>query len=183
MKNLFVAFAALAAGMAAVPAQSADNGIFLGGSVGAAGVKADDSFDVSNFDYDAGSTGYKLIAGWRFLEWLAVEADYVDLGSGDDKVQGIELETDINGVSLSAVGFLPLGPVDLMARVGAIDWSADLRAPGFGSISDDGTDFTWGVGAQFRVSSLAIRAEYEQFDIADANTVDMISLGVTWTFL
>jgi OOP family OmpA-OmpF porin len=181
MKNLFVAFAALAAGMAAVPAQSADNGIFLGGSVGAAGVKADDSFDGSNFDYDAGSTGYKLIAGWRFLDWLAVEADYVDLGSGDDKVQGIELETDINGVSLS--GFLPLGPVDLMARVGAIDWSADLRAPGFGSISDDGTDFTWGVGAQFRVSSLAIRAEYEQFDIADANTVDMISLGVTWTFL
>jgi OOP family OmpA-OmpF porin len=183
MKNLLVAFVALAAGMAAVPAQSADNGIFLGGSVGAAGVKADDSFDGSNFDYDAGSTGYKLIAGWRFLDWLAVEADYVDLGSGDDKVQGIELETDINGVSLSALGFLPLGPVDLMARVGAIDWSADLRAPGFGSISDDGTDFTWGVGAQFRVSSLAIRAEYEQFDIADANTVDMISLGVTWTFL
>lgn len=182
MKNLFVAFAALAVGMAAFPAQSADNGIFLGGSVGAAGVKADDRFDGSNFDYDAGSTGYKLIAGWRFLDWLAVEADYVDLGSGSDKVQGIELETDINGVSLSAVGFLPLGPVDLLARVGAINWNADLRAPGFGKISDDGTDFTWGVGAQFRVWSLAIRAEYEQFDIADADTVDMVSLGVTWTF-
>jgi OOP family OmpA-OmpF porin len=183
MKNLFVAFAALAVGMAAVPAQSADNGLYLGGSVGAAGVKADDSFDGSNFDYDAGSTGYKLIAGWRFLDWLAVEADYVDLGSGNDKVQGIELKTDINGVSLSAVGFLPLGPVDLLARIGAIDWSADLRAPGFGEISEDGTDFTWGVGAQFRVWSLAIRAEYEQFDIADVDTVDMISLGVTWTFL
>jgi len=183
MKNLFVAFAALVAGMIAVPAQSADNGIYLGGSVGAAGVRADDSVDGSNFNYDAGSTGYKLIAGWRFLDWLAVEADYVDLGSGSDKVQGIKLETDVNGVSLSAVGFLPLGPVDLMARVGAINWNADLRAPGFGKISDDGTDFTWGVGAQFRISSLAIRAEYEQFDIADANTVDMISLGATWTFL
>jgi hypothetical protein len=183
MKNLFVAFAALAAGMAAFPAQSADNGIYLGGSVGAAGVKANDSFDGSNFDYDAGSTGYKAIAGWRFLDWLAVEADYVDLGSGNDKVQGVDLETDINGVLVSAVGFLPLGPVDLLARVGAIDWSADLRAPGFGKVSEDGTDFTWGVGAQFRVWSLAIRAEYEQFDIADADTVDMISLGVTWTFL
>ncbi len=183
MKNLFVAFAALAAGMAAFPAQSADNGIYLGGSVGAAGVKVDDSIDGSNFDYDAGSTGFKAIAGWRFLDWLAVEADYVDLGSGSDKVQGIELETDINGVSVSAVGFLPLGPVDLLARAGAIDWSADLRAPGFGKVSEDGTDFTWGVGAQFRLGSLAIRAEYEQFDIADANTVDMISLGATWTFL
>lgn len=183
MKNLFVAFAALAAGMAALPARSADNGIYLGASVGAAGVKAEDNFDGSNFEYDAGSTGFKLIGGWRFLDWLAVEADYVDLGSGDDRVQGVDLETDINGVSLSAVGFLPIGPVDLMARVGAINWSADLRAPGFGEISDDGTDFTWGVGAQFRVWSLSIRAEYEQFDIADADTVDMISLGVTWTFL
>lgn len=183
MKKLFAVFAALAAGMATVPAHSADNGIYLGGSVGAAGVKADDSFDGSNFNYDAGSTGFKLIAGWRFLDALAVEADYVDLGSGSDKVQGIELETDVNGVSVSAVGFLPLGPVDLMARVGAINWNADLRAPGFPKISEDGTDFTWGVGAQFRVSSLAIRAEYEQYDIADANTVDMISLGVTWTFL
>ena len=182
MKNCFIAFAALAAGMAAVPAKSADNGIYLGGSVGAAGVKADDSFEGSSFSYDAGSTGYKLIAGWRFLDWLAVEADYVDLGSGSDKVQGVELETDVNGVSLSAVGFLPIGPVDLMARVGAINWSADLRAPGFGGISDEGTDLTWGVGAQFRILSLAIRAEYEQFDIADANTVDMISLGATWTF-
>ena len=183
MKNLPVVLAAIAAGIAAVPAQAADNGIYLGGSVGAAGVKADESFEGSNFNYDAGSTGFKLIAGWRFLDWLAVEADYVDLGSGNDKVQGVELETDVSGVSLSAVGFLPLGPVDLMARAGAINWSADLRSPGFGSISDDGTDFTWGVGAQFRVASLAIRAEYEQFDIADANTVDMISLGVTWTFL
>jgi len=28
-----------------------------------------------------------------------------------------------------------------------------------------------------------VRAEYEQFDIEDIDTVDLISLGVTWTFL
>ena len=48
---------------------------------------------------------------------------------------------------------------------------------------DDGTDLTYGIGAQFRVWSLSIRAEYEQFDIDAADTVDLISLGVTWTFL
>jgi OOP family OmpA-OmpF porin len=183
MRPFLIACAALAAGLTALPARSADNGIYIGASVGAAGVKADDSFAGENFDYDAGSTGFKLIAGWRFLDWLAVEADYVDLGAGDDKVQGVEIETDINGLSVSAVGFLPIGPVDLFARAGAIDWSADIRAPGFDEVSDDGVDFTWGVGAQFRVWSLAIRAEYEQFDVADADTVDLISLGVTWTFL
>jgi hypothetical protein len=51
------------------------------------------------------------------------------------------------------------------------------------SASDDGTDLTYGVGAQFRVWSLGIRAEYEIFDIDGPDNVDLISLGVTWTFL
>ena len=80
---------------------------------------------------------------------------------------GEKVESDVNGVSLSAVGFLPVGPVDLFARVGAINWNADLEAPGSAiSGSDDGTDLTYGVGAQFRVWSLSVRGEYERFDIS-----------------
>jgi len=159
-----------------LPALAADNGIYLGASVGQSGLQVDD------FDYDADATGYKLIAGWRFIDWLAVEANYLDFGSGDDTVFGDKIETEADGISLSAVGFLPVGPVDLFARVGAVDWSADISSPGLGSGSDDGTDLTYGVGAQFRVWSLSIRAEYEMFDISDAD-LDMISVGVTWTFL
>jgi OOP family OmpA-OmpF porin len=162
--------------LASLPTLAADNGIYLGASVGQSGLQVDD------FDYDADATGYKLIAGWRFLDWLAVEGNYVDFGSGDDTVAGSRIETEADGVSLSAVGFLPVGPVDLFARVGAIDWSADVSSPGFGRASDDGTDLTYGVGAQFRVWSLSIRAEYERFDVSDAD-LDMISVGVTWTFL
>lgn len=162
--------------LTALPAVAADNGIYLGASVGQSGLQVDD------FNYDASATGYKVIAGWRFLDWLAVEGNYVDFGSGDDRVSGTKIETEADGISLSAVGFLPVGPVDLFARVGAVDWSADLSAPGIGSGSDDGTDLTYGIGAQFRVWSLSIRAEYEMFDISDAD-LDMFSVGVTWTFL
>jgi hypothetical protein len=74
--------------------------------------------------------------------------------------------------------------VDIFARVGAIDWNADVEAPNLGlRTSDDGTDLTYGAGAQFRLGSLGLRAEYERFEIGNADKVDMISLGVTWTFL
>jgi opacity protein-like surface antigen len=99
-------------------------------------------------------------------------------------VLGEKVESQVDGVSLSAVGFLPVGPVDLFARVGAVNWNADLKAPGLDvKASDDGTDFTYGIGAQFRVWSLSLRGEYERFDISNADTVDMFSVGVTWTFL
>jgi hypothetical protein len=184
MCKLLVVAAAAMFGLTALPAHSTDNGIYLGASIGSGGVQFADRFDGENVDYDAGSTAFKAIAGWRFLDWLSVEANYVDLGSGDDTVRGEKIETDVSGVSLSALGFLAVGPVDVFARAGAIDWSADVTAPGLGiNGSDDGVDFTYGIGAQFRVWSRSLRAEYELYDIADADTVDLLSVGVTWTFL
>lgn len=174
-KQILTGLAATLA-LTTLPAVAADNGIYLGASVGQSSLQIDD------FSYDASATGYKVIAGWRFLDWLAVEGNYVDFGSGDDRVSGTKIETEADGISLSAVGFLPVGPVDLFARVGAVDWSADLSSPGIGNGGDDGTDLTYGIGAQFRVWSLSIRAEYEMFDVSDAD-LDMISVGVTWTFL
>ena len=183
MRKQIIAGLVTALGLVSLPAFSADNGIYLGASIGQGGVQGDTSVEGFKLDFDASSNAYKLIGGWRFLDWLAVEGNYVDFGTADDKVQGEKLETDFSGFSLSAVGFLPLGPVDLFARVGAINWDANLDLPGYDIRgNEDGTDLTYGVGAQFRVWSLAFRAEYEIFDVEDAD-VDMISVGVTWTFL
>jgi OOP family OmpA-OmpF porin len=184
MKIKVVASTALLMGLTSFSSHAVDNGIYLGASVGQSGVEIDDAIQGVDIDYSADTTGFKVIAGWRFLDWLSVEGNYVDLGSADDTVQGQRIETDIDGISLAVVGFLPIGPVDLFARVGAIDWSADLSVSGTGiNGSDDGTDLTYGVGAQFRVWGLSLRAEYEVFDISDIDTVDMISVGATWTFL
>lgn len=181
MKIRFVACAGALMALASFPSHAVDNGIYLGASVGQSGVKVD-NLGLDDSDFDASATGFKAIAGWRFLDWLSVEANYVDLGTGDDRIDGEKVEVDVSGVGLSAIGFLPVGPVDLFARVGAINWDADLKSPTL-NLSDDGTDFAYGVGAQFRVWSLSLRAEYERFDISEADTIDMISLGVTWTFL
>lgn len=179
MHKALLAAATLAA-LLSLPARAADNGIYLGASLGQSGVH----FDERGLGYDANATGFKLIGGWRVLNSLAVEADYVDLGSGSDRFQGARLDTSLDGVSVSALGIVAAGPVDLFARVGALRWNADLRSSSLGiRASDSGTDLTYGVGAQFRIWSLSLRAEYERFEVSDIDTVELATLGVTWTFL
>jgi opacity protein-like surface antigen len=174
-----ILFAAALLTLPVVPAVAADNGFYLGGSVGQANLKIDDLSDgISTADFDADDTAFKLIAGIRPLDWLGVEAAYVNFGEPEDTVLGQKLTADGDGISAFAVGFLPTGPVDLFAKVGLISWDSKIG----GSFDDDGTDLAYGVGAQFRVLGLSIRAEYEKFDISDVD-LDMISVGVTYTFL
>ena len=164
-----------------LPAVAADNGFYLGASVGQANVKIDDLTDnvLPNDDFDADDTAFKLIAGFRPLDWLAVEAAYVNFGEPEDTVLGTRLEAEGDGISAFAVGFLAAGPVDLFAKAGLIAWDSKITG---GAFDDDGSDLAYGAGAQFRVLGLSIRAEYERFDISDVD-VDMISIGLTYTFL
>jgi hypothetical protein len=60
-------------------AAAADNGFYLGAGI------TDTKFDVD--DVGSGSlddNSFKVIAGFRPLDWLAFEANYLDLGSDSD---------------------------------------------------------------------------------------------------
>ena len=164
-----------------LPAVAADNGFYLGGSVGQVNLKIDDLTGgvFPDDDFDSDDTAFKLIAGIRPLDWLAVEAAYVNFGEPEDTVLGTKLQADGDGIPAFAVGFLSTGPVDLFAKAGLIAWDSKITG---GAFDDDGSDLAYGVGAQFRVLGLSIRAEYEKFDISDVD-LDMISVGLTYTFL
>jgi opacity protein-like surface antigen len=179
MRKALVLAAALFA-LPVLPAVAADNGFYLGASVGQANLKIDDLTNntFENDDFNADDMAFKLIAGMRPLDWLGVEAAYVNFGEPEDTVLGQKLKADGDGISAFAVGFLATGPVDLFAKVGLISWDSKIS----GSFDDDGTDLAYGAGAQFRVLGLSIRAEYEKFDISDVD-LDMVSVGVTYTFL
>lgn len=163
---------------ATAPAFAADNGFYLGGSVGQANVEIDDIAGIGAADFEGEDTAFKFIAGIRPLDWLAVEASYVNFGEPDDTVLGTKVETEGDGISAFAVGFLAVGPVDLFAKAGLLTW--DTKVSGF---DEDGTDFAYGVGAQFRVWSLGVRAEYEKFEVDEVDDLNMLSVGVTFTFL
>lgn len=165
--------------LASLPAFAADNGFYLGGAIGRGAVQVEEA----GVEFDGNDTGFKVIAGFRPLDFFAVEVNYVDLGTAEDDVLGVNVQADTTGIDAFAVLHLPISVVDLFAKAGLISWEQELSASGLGSGDDSGEDFAYGVGAQVRFGSLAGRLEYERFEIQDTDTVDMISLGLTWTFL
>ena len=61
-------------------AAAADNGFYLGAGI------TKTEFDLGDVSDSLDDNSFKLIAGFRPLNWLALEANYIDLGgeSADD---------------------------------------------------------------------------------------------------
>jgi hypothetical protein len=179
MNMKFAALASLgtlALMVAAPSAQAADNGFYLGAGITQTEFDVD---DVGSGELDDNS--FKLIAGFRPLDWLAVEANYIDLGS--------DAGLDTSAVTLSALALAEVGIVDFYARLGIARWDADLDT-GIGDFSDEGWEPTYGVGVGVHFGSIGVRAEYEMFNAklfeseADLDTdVSTLSLSFTYTFL
>ena len=173
MRNkLMLTIAALAL---SASASAADNGLYLGGSIGQSNVDIDRGLA----RIDENDTAYKIIAGLRPLDWLAVEASYVNFGKPEKGTQ----KADSDGVTAFVVGFFPIGPIDLFAKGGLINADTSVITSGTKVFSEKGTEFAYGAGAQFRLLSLSVRAEYERFDVNKVNDLNMFSIGVTYTFL
>ncbi len=179
--------------VAAIPASAIENGFYIGGSIGGSSLEVRDiDEELGDLRFSDGDTGYKLFAGFRFMNFLGVEAGYVDLGEPNDVVaesedEAVHVQIGLKGWDAFAVGFLPIGPVDLFAKVGVVSWDADIVSrlvptDEVDADSDSGTDAAFGIGVGLRLGKVTLRAEGEQFDIADADDVYMFSVGATFTF-
>ena len=181
-RTLLVLVVTALATLVALPAVAADNGFYLGGSIGQTAVKTD---ALDDFVLDDDDFGYKVFAGFRFLTFLAVEGSYRDFGAPEDEGADGRYQLELTGFDLCAVGLLPLGVADIFVKAGMVDWDADLTTTITGlpaSASDSGTDLAYGVGFQLRFRSFAVRAEVEYFDVESTNHVFMYSVGGSYTF-
>ncbi len=186
MRKLLLAVAlTFAAGVA-----QADNGmLYLG-----AGLTNDNLRDIAATNSNLSSTNWKVWAGVRPISLFAVEADYMDLGS--QTLNLAQTGTCIDSCPISthlqykafagyAVGYVPI-PVpylDVFGKVGLARWTQSggtTSGPpaGFFSLSDNGTQFAWGIGGQLRFGNVGARLEYESFSIRNTGGVNLVSLSV-----
>jgi hypothetical protein len=180
MRHYRSSFLALALGPAALLCAAAalgddDVGLYVGGSVG----QSSERFHPSDYGLRAQNTGYPVAAGWRPIDLLAGEVDYVSFGRAHGGVN----YADTDGVGLSALGFLPIPLVDVYGRLGLMNWRANVHSPFSSSFHRSGSDLAYGVGAGVHWGSLGARLEYQRYDMSTASTMSLTSVGVSWTFL
>ena len=135
--------------------------------------------------------------------YVGAELEYIDAGDADDSwsydsgtfTERLKATIGFSGFNTSAVGILPIGEkFNLFAKLGFIYWDADLKLQYTytdikGSFSeserdsDSGTDFSWGIGGTFKITpNLGVRAEYQDFDIAEADRTDLWTISGVWMF-
>jgi len=173
----------------------------LGIYAGAAAGPSYDSYTQLGADQDTG-TGWKVSAGLRPVPFLGAELEYIDFGSARFSTAsgplggGFKGQAHATAEGLFAVGYLPIpiSAVDVFAKLGAehVRTSAD----GIGEVGpvtcglecilpthvrDSDTAIAYGAGVQWRLRSLALRAEYERADTGLGHPA-LLSFGINWTF-
>jgi outer membrane protein OmpA-like peptidoglycan-associated protein len=164
---------------------AAEPGFYLGGSAGQTNVDKDVADFASgaiggnsNAKVDDDDTGWKVYLGYNFLPWLGVEAGYADFGTVGGKNVA---EVDLSGWDGFLVGTLPIGAVDLFAKIGAISLETELKAPGYKNTENDGK-FAYGVGIAYNINHWSLRAEAEGFDDDSIDDFYFLSAGVVYRF-
>jgi hypothetical protein len=178
-RSIVLGLILLATGGFAARAALADDdsggfGLYAGGSIG----PSSERFRPDAYSLRAQNTGYEAALGWRPINPLAAEVDYVNFGRANGGVN----YADTDGVGVYALGFLPIPLVDVFGRVGVVNLRTDVSSPYY-SFHRTGSDLSYGVGAGMHWGSLGARVEYVRYDLSIASTLSLTSVGVTWTFL
>ena len=159
-------------------AHAAEQDLYLGASVGENTIEEDNVLFGDDFEDE--DTGIKAFGGYQFHRNFAVEANYTAFGDTEDTVAGVKTEVEFDTLGASLVRIAPIAErFDLFGKIGVAYWDAKVKARGFGSDDEDGTDFSYGLGARFNFNeSVSVRGEWESIDVDDLDTADFLSIGI-----
>jgi len=152
------------------------NGFYLGGGVGEASIE-DSAGNPGGVPFDESDVAWKAFLGYRFdvlpIVSLGAEVGYRDLGKPNTSTA----EYEVKGLDYAALAGVGLGPVELFARYGGMEYDLD-KTIGPVRSSFDGTAPIYGAGVRFNLLGVGVRAEYEKIDIDELDNAEMISVSV-----
>lgn len=201
---------AVSAATAADTAKDYDKGWYIGMNIGRSASHIDDEenrrsledagFVVSSIESDSRDRGYKLLGGYQFTRYIALEGGYFDLGNFNFLANTIPDsnfigETDVKGLNLDVVGTLPFTEhFSGFGRLGMIYNDSDTKFSSNGLIDESRyneskryTKYKFGLGLQYQFNpALGIRLEMERYRVNDlignSGDIDLPSLGLIYRF-
>jgi opacity protein-like surface antigen len=180
-------------------------GLYVGAGGGHADLRVDsqDYFlsgctQVPTSCFTGTASGWTAFVDLQPLPFVGAELQYIDFGhTTKENPYGGQNSTRARALALFGRATVALPFVDLYAKAGVGQlrtktsvWNADPNACldtngaycGFSSLSDKtAARFGWGLGVQFKLSSLALRGEYVRFSSADGDP-DLLSVALLWKF-
>ncbi len=176
MKRLVV-FAAFF-GLAAASQAQDDAGFYLGAGVGSA------KEEFTGFSDE--DTAFKILAGWSFNKYLAVELEYVDGGTQEDSVDGLEAAISSDGAIAALLARWPVnGAFAPYVKAGYAFYDTSIKVTdGVNAASESSSDSdpVCGGGLEFSFGkNFRLRAEFEKVDVPDA-AFEIYSILATWRF-
>lgn len=184
MKCRIVAIALMALGSAPVLAEN-DSGLYIGAGVGQFNVEVDNLDEAQDTveSFDSDDTTFKVFAGYRFNQFIGVELDYIDLGSPEDTVNDLRVKAEINGVAPYLIGTVPLGPIELFAKVGYYFYDIQIDTESVRALDESDEDLVYGAGLGITLfEHLHARLEYEIIDVSDVDDANALWLSGAWRF-
>jgi opacity protein-like surface antigen len=174
------------------------SGPYISAGLGQFDVKIDNLEGVGDTlqELDADDSAWKLGFGWRFNPYIALEADYVDLGNPNGNFDATgssgDYNVELSGFSGYLIGSLPLGIFELSAKAGYYWHDVNLHVdfnnvgPGNGNVIESSSNsgaFVYGIGAGVTfLEHINVKVEYELMDLDEVNDAYVLWLTGAWRF-
>jgi OOP family OmpA-OmpF porin len=135
---------------------------------------------------DDSDTGFRVFAGYRFNEYVAVEGAYVSYGEVSGSLPDlIDVSAEFQGLTLAVVPSIPLGKtVSVFGKIGGVAWYGDLQAtsPLVNETADGdgaGGSLLFGGGVTVNLGqNAAVSLGWERFNINDTLEIEDVDVDV-----
>lgn len=194
-KNRWVVLLGILAGMAAVPAVAQERGTYLGGSVGASIYSNTCSDYTVVTGCDDNDTGFRVFAGYQFNRNVALEGGWANLGEANSEgaIAGVPTSFRSEASAFDLSGVLSWPVVERLSLYGklGIYYARSRIDRNSGGVVSQVTHytggFTYGLGVEFDLWKLGLRAEWQHYDnsvvsVVGEDNVDYYSVGLLLRF-
>jgi len=183
MKIRKMAAAAASLVLLAGPISAQAGGFFVGGSIG----KADLNEDFDGLVVDDNSTAFRVVAGWRFNDYFALEGGYHDFGDFEQDFDNAGVpgtaKLSADGFTLGLQGSVPLGEkFALTGRAGMFFWNGTAEINDVSQASPEDTNLYLGAGVSFELSKrLQLTGDWTRYELESAAS-GVFSVGLQFQF-